>query len=392
MRQRDKSNVGLAEDSECICKRSCAFPLFLGILSVLVFLISGCKKEKQTRPSPSQVHAITREMVRTASVSGKHVGVSSRLRFDGVDAGRIDQIVVTLGSASSEPSRQETVTHLIQALDHIGTTHNLSRDSETSSGAMLVLNYRRSGILTQSVHIIAPVAAAASTISAQTGQQVGHARLAIILDDLGSDRAVADEIFALAYPLTISVLPGHPHSTEIAEEAHRRGYEVMLHLPMQSVANEASEAQELRPGMAADDIPVLFEQMMQSVPNAAGVNNHQGSQATADPALMQELMPVLLQWNLFYVDSRTSTATVAYDTAQHAGVRSAFRNAPFLDDVAEVGAVRKQLELAFRKAQEKGEAITIGHPHPATLQALREELPRAGSAGVRLVFVSQLVH
>jgi uncharacterized protein len=132
--------------------------------------------------------------------------------------------------------------------------------------------------------------------------------------------------------------------------------------------------------------------MMQSVPDAVGVNNHQGSQATANPALMRELMPVLQKWNLFYVDSRTTAATVAYDTAQQLGVRSAFRNAPFLDDVAEVSAVRKQLELAFHKAQEKGEAITIGHPHAATLQALREELPHAKAAGIHLVYASDLVH
>jgi polysaccharide deacetylase 2 family uncharacterized protein YibQ len=144
--------------------------------------------------------------------------------------------------------------------------------------------------------------------------------------------------------------------------------------------------------MPPDDITVLFERMMQSVPNAAGVNNHQGSQATADPTLMEELMPVLQKWNLFYVDSRTTAATVAYDTAQSMGVRSAFRNVPFLDDVAEVPAVRKQLELALRDAHEKGGAIAIGHPHPATLQALGEILPRAEARGVHLVYVSDLVH
>jgi len=72
---------------------------------------------------------------------------------------------------------------------------------------------------------------------------------------------------------------------------------------------------------------------------------------------------------------------VAYDTAQDFGVRSAFRNVPFLDDVAEVAAVRKQLELALRGAREKGEAVAIGHPHPATLQALREVLPQAQAQG-----------
>jgi uncharacterized protein len=364
------------------------------VLSLIATLLSawGCKSQKQNRLAPGQVHAITRLMIRAAG-SHKQGDISSRLEFDGIHPARADQLFITLPAGSSNPSQHEAVAELVQSLDRIGTANNLSRKSEKSSGALLVLNYERSGVLTQSVHIVAPlVARAGSATLPRSDQQAGSARLAIILDDLGSDRAAADSIFALSYPLTISVLPNHAHSTEIAEEAHRRGYQVMLHLPMQSVGNETPEAQELRPGMPADDIPVLFEQMMQSVPDAVGVNNHQGSQATANPALMQELMPVLQKWNLFYVDSRTTAATVAYDTAQQLGVRSAFRNAPFLDDVAEVSAVRKQLELAFHKAREKGAAITIGHPHPATLQALRDELPRAKAVGVNLVYVSDLVH
>jgi polysaccharide deacetylase 2 family uncharacterized protein YibQ len=269
----------------------------------------------------------------------------------------------------------------------------MTRDAETTSGALVRLDYRSAGVITNSVHIVAPLPSRASSpASPRSGQKNASAQLAIILDDLGSDRAAADAIFALPYPLTISVLPNHAHSVDIAGEAHRRGYEVMLHLPMQSVGNEMQEVQELHPGMPASDIPALFEQMMQSVPNAAGVNNHQGSQATADTALMEELMPVLQKWNLFYVDSRTTAATVAYDTAQRLGVRSGFRNVPFLDDVAEVSAVRKQLELAFRGATLKGDAIAIGHPHAATLQALREVLPQAEARGVHLVYASDLVH
>jgi polysaccharide deacetylase 2 family uncharacterized protein YibQ len=179
---------------------------------------------------------------------------------------------------------------------------------------------------------------------------------------------------------------------EIATEGHRRGFEVMLHLPMQSVANETPESEELRLGMAAPEVAALVDQFLQNVPEAAGVNNHQGSQATADAPLMDELMTVLRDRHLFYVDSRTTATTVAYDTAQDFGVRSAFRNVPFLDDVAELAAVRKQLEVALRGAREKGEALAIGHPHAATLQALEEVLPRAQAQGVRLVLASELVH
>lgn len=217
-------------------------------------------------------------------------------------------------------------------------------------------------------------------------------RLAIILDDLGGDREAAEAIFALGQPLTISVLPYHSHSTEIAEEAKRRGDEVMLHLPMQALGNELPEAQQLHAGMSGEEVAKTFSGMLASVPGASGVNNHEGSRATTDAKLMGELMPLLRQRGLFFIDSRTTAATVAFEAAGRAGVRSGFRNVPFLDDVQEVPAIRKQVELAIRGAKEKGEAIAIGHPHAETLQALKEMLPQAAGQGVRLVFVSELVH
>jgi uncharacterized protein len=167
---------------------------------------------------------------------------------------------------------------------------------------------------------------------------------------------------------------------------------VMLHLPMQSVGNEKPESEELRLGMSAESVSTLMDQFLRAVPGATGVNNHQGSQSTADAQLMEKLMPILRDRGLFYIDSRTTAATVAYEEARQTGVKSAFRNVPFLDDVAEVGAVRKQLQLALAGAREKGEAVAIGHPHPATLQALKEVLPQAKATGVRLVFASELAH
>ncbi|GAC1631774.1 MAG: hypothetical protein NVS9B14_04110 [Candidatus Acidiferrum sp.] len=215
-------------------------------------------------------------------------------------------------------------------------------------------------------------------------------RLAIILDDLGSDRAAAEAVFSMPYPLTISVLPNHEHSREIADEAQQRGYQVLLHLPMQSIANETPEKDELRPGMSARQVQTMVDGMIDSIPNAVGVNNHQGSRATSDPVLMRELMPALREKNLFYIDSRTTAETVAFDAAKEAGVPTAFRNVPFLDDVQETSAIRKQLQLAIRGAKEKKAAIAIGHPHAATLEVLREFLPSVRANGVQLVFASDL--
>ncbi len=224
------------------------------------------------------------------------------------------------------------------------------------------------------------------------GTTVSGPRLAIILDDVGGDNAAIDSIFALPYPLTLSILPNHPHSAEIAEEAHRRGYQVMLHLPMEALGEEAPEPQELRPGMSSQEVSSELTAMLRTVPYAAGVNNHQGSRATSDGLLMTELMPVLQSHRLFFIDSRTTTATVAYDRAQAAGVPCAYRNVPFLDDVQETGAIRRQLQLAVKDAREMGAAIAIGHPHPATLRALADFLPQVQAQGVHLVHASDLVH
>ena len=218
--------------------------------------------------------------------------------------------------------------------------------------------------------------------------------MAIILDDVAGDDSPTsiDSIFALHYPLTLSVLPNHAHSAQIAEEAHQHGYQVMLHLPMQAVGAEKPESSELRPGMTSPEVAAELNAMLATVPYSAGVNNHQGSLATSNPQLMNELMPLLRGRNLFFIDSRTTTATVAFDTARSDGVRTAFRNVPFLDDVRDVTAIRHQLSLAFKDAKEKGEAIAIGHPHPETLRALADMLPEAQANGIRLVHASDLVH
>jgi polysaccharide deacetylase 2 family uncharacterized protein YibQ len=218
-----------------------------------------------------------------------------------------------------------------------------------------------------------------------------NARLAIIIDDLGYDRAAADSLLALGFPLTVSVLPHLQLSTEVAEEAYRRGDQVMLHLPMQSESDTAkTEEVELRVGMNEKQVDSALAGMLETVPHAVGVNNHQGSRATADPALMAALMPELRRRGLFFVDSRTLASTVAYDTAERLGVRAASRKV-FLDDSANCEAIIGQLELAARDAERDGSAIAIGHPRPETIAALAEDLPRLEARGIRLVFASDVV-
>ena len=368
-------------------KISCAARFALLGISFLLVFFAGCKKKEANRLAPAQIHQITRGLATAASFAAP-AGTAIKLlqTASAQQPERTDYLRIVLKNGSPADANRAAVAKIVQSLSAVATRNHLTQDPSTETGDVLQFKLRHAGVAAVEIEIVTR-AAARPDVAAKNS-----ARLAIIIDDLGSDRAAAEAVLALGYPLTISILPNHEHSADIAQEAHRRGFQVMLHLPMQSVADETPEARELRPGMPAPEVAAMVDQFLQNVPDAAGVNNHQGSQATADAALMDELMLVLRDRHLFYVDSRTTAATVAYETAQDFGVRSAFRNVPFLDDVAQVATVRKKLELALRGAREKGEAVAIGHPHPATLQALREVLPQAQAQGVRLVPASELTH
>lgn len=377
-----------AEETSGFALHGFAFRFSVVIVLLAAFSTAGCKKAPPERLTPARIHAITREFseeAHSAAPTGSKIHIS--LQASDKDPQAPDQLDITLFSDKPSSTRSET-SKLERSLDAAATRNGLARHALLCREGMC-FSYSKSSRQTHVIHIRVRPASEQNRI--ESGNHSSGPKLAVILDDLGSDRRAAEEIFALPYPLTVSILPSHEHSEEIAEEAQRRGYQVMLHLPMQAVASEKPEAQELRPGMSAEEVSKLVNQFLESVPGAVGVNNHQGSEATSDPALMLELMPVLRERHLFYIDSRTTAATVAYETAQNSQVPSAFRNVPFLDDVEEVGAVQKQLELALRGAREKGEAVAIGHPHAATLRALGELLPKAQSEGVRLVFASDLV-
>ena len=356
---------------------------FFALSVVLCCCTSGCKRERGGKLSQAQIHQVTQELARAASEAAPNGSLIKIRRARGGPSGGADEIYVGVhGSAAA-------VEKLEQRLDGIVTQHRLTVDAPSVIGNTSRMTLRSGGVATHRIEI-----ETLSSRAVESGGNTarGQARLAILLDDLGSDRSAADAIFALHVPITISVLPYHEHSQEIAQEARKNGCEVMLHLPMQSVANETPEHQELRPGLSRNDVDDMVTKMLEALPEANGVNNHQGSQATSNGALVDELMPVLRDAGVFYVDSRTTAATVAYDTAKRDGVKTAFRNVPFLDDVQSKAAVKRQLQIAIRGAKEKGEAIAIGHPHTVTLEALREMIPEAKKQGVRLVFVSDVVH
>lgn len=221
---------------------------------------------------------------------------------------------------------------------------------------------------------------------------LAEARLAIIIDDIGYNKAQSERAARLNGKFTLAVLPFTPHGLSSAQLAHSSGKELMLHLPMSALNlnHQALGKGALVSGMEKAEFLTTLHQNLNSIPHLKGVNNHMGSRLTQEAESMEWLMADLRPRGLYFIDSRTSAQTKAFDIAQNHQVPSLKRDV-FLDDSHEPKAIAQALNRAIKLAHERGAAVAIGHPYPATLDILENIAPLLQKQGVRLVYVSQLI-
>lgn len=227
-------------------------------------------------------------------------------------------------------------------------------------------------------------------------QARGH--LAIVIDDVGRELHLFDQLLALRFPLTFSVLPGSVYApgAQLRLRADRRRYrEILLHLPCEpedpAKMLEGQEPGEtfLRVGDPPEALRAALRAALARVPGAVGVNNHMGSRLTAERAAMDALMPELHARGLFFLDSRTTATSQALAAAQAAGVPTLARDI-FLDVDPAPGAVLAQLERAAERARDRPTVI-IAHPSPAVVEVLREGLPRLHRDGIGVYPLQELL-
>ncbi len=217
-----------------------------------------------------------------------------------------------------------------------------------------------------------------------------HARIAIIIDDMGNALADGKRAIELHGAITFAFLPHTPFASQLAKRAHGMDKEIMLHLPMQSRVGSRLGPGALTLHMTEREFRETLEAGLESVPHVTGVNNHMGSLLTQHPGAMDWLMQVLKDYGgLYFIDSRTSLQTVAQQLAREHALAHGRRDI-FLDNIRTPEAIRAQLRQLVRKARVCGAAVGIGHPYPRTIEVLQAELPRLRRQGVRLVPASEL--
>jgi polysaccharide deacetylase 2 family uncharacterized protein YibQ len=221
---------------------------------------------------------------------------------------------------------------------------------------------------------------------------IGLRKIAIVIDDFGyRNDDVSDGFLKINANLTYAIIPGHNYSTSFGEKAANAGYEVIVHMPMENTGKTYGEEKfVLMTDMDSETIKRRINNAFFQIPTAIGMNNHQGSKASADQHVMSNVAKVIKEKGLFFLDSRTTVETVIMTTMEVFGVPTAKRNI-FLDNEDSELEIRTQLEKLVKKAERDGSSIGIGHAKRKTLSVLKAEIPKLQKRGFKFVFVSEMV-
>lgn len=223
--------------------------------------------------------------------------------------------------------------------------------------------------------------------------EVSRGTVAIIIDDFGyRNDAVSERFLKLDADLTYAVIPGHEHSRSFSSKAEEEGYEVIIHMPLESRIKTKGEREYiLETNMTSAELESRINKVLDHLPEAVGMNNHQGSKASEDSRVMGILATLLKSSGKYFIDSRTTTGTVAELTMRNYGVPTNRRHV-FLDNQDDADMIKIQLEELFDKAETMGTAIGIGHAKLNTIAVLEEEIPKRKAQGFDFVFASEVAN
>lgn len=215
-------------------------------------------------------------------------------------------------------------------------------------------------------------------------------KVAIIIDDLGYNASGSRKLFSLRLPLTAAVLPGRPYSIRDAERAKLSGFQVILHQPMEPLSPDLDPGFGVVTDLMTDqEISATVKNNLRSIPHAVGINNHMGSKGTGDERVVNAVLRAAKEEGVFFLDSRTNSQSVVSAVAGKLKLPSA-ENMIFLDNQKEVEYIKNQVEKLIELAEDKGQAIGIGHVHPATVEAISEMIPRFEARKIELIYVQDL--
>ena len=223
-----------------------------------------------------------------------------------------------------------------------------------------------------------------------------RAKVAFLIDDFGNNGEGTAEMMTIDRPLTFAVMPFMKYSKRDAENAHKKGYEVIIHLPMETRKNSMRglAAGAIKTSQTDEEIKSFVVDAFKDVPHAVGANNHMGVLASSDRRVVEAVISVLKTKNKYIVDSKTTPKSVISEIARKHEV-PVIEMSVFLDNEKSPETIKRQINLLAYSALKRGYAIGIGHVGPLggsnTAKMIKEMIPELEKKGIKIVFVSELM-
>ena len=218
------------------------------------------------------------------------------------------------------------------------------------------------------------------------------AKIVIVVDDMGLSPQHTREILSLNAPLTASFLTYGNAKKETAEEAIKKGYEAMLHVPMMPHIQASLAPVTLDTEMSDEEIKEKFIEMLARYDGVEmpGVNNHMGSKFTENEHAMALIMEILKERGMYFLDSKTTPKSVGKKVAEEYGVPYIARDV-FLDNENDYESILNQLLTTEQIALKKGFVVAICHPKSGTYKALKTWLDHYDKEKFELIHVKDLL-
>lgn len=226
----------------------------------------------------------------------------------------------------------------------------------------------------------------ASNLTSLVTPEVKKPKLAIIMDDMAYPTQLKS-LHKLGLKITPSFFPRNSDNPKTPQMAENEEF-YMIHLPLEALHFHQSPHRYLKVGESIESISEYIAEIKHDFPKLAFINNHTGSKFTASYEDMKNLIEVLQNYGIEFVDSRTTKETKAPKVYAQLNKPLLSRQV-FLDNAESVFDILKQIEKAITIAKKDGFAIAIAHPHISTFEALK--IAKKELLGqVELVFIKDI--
>lgn len=219
--------------------------------------------------------------------------------------------------------------------------------------------------------------------------------VAIVIDDLGSEENEVEQLSKLDIPITVAIMPFMDYTEIDAEKAYDAGMEIILHLPMEPERGDPKwlSSRAVRSNLSNEEVRELVQDALEQLKYAKGMNNHMGSKIMKDEIILREILQVVKERNIYFLNSRTDESTFAEELCKELDIEYFYRNI-FLDNEKSEYYISKAMEELSRVALENGYAVGIGHVGgqggKITIDTIDKMAKKLEQQGIEFIYLSEM--